>query len=278
MGERGVSVGGAVGYALSLLAAHWRAVWGVLALNALAATVLYAGQFSRNGSLMLAGAAGGLIAGLMLQGALFRLAFADGHPRDPEFSPGQLGLQWRRLETRMLLAGLLAVIALLLVAFLLALAIVAVLFGVLTSQGIDAAAALRMPADPADLDPARHWPLLMAQAALAVPLVYLALRLSLIMPATLDRKSLQVFRTWKWTRGQVLRILAAGLLLQLPFLFLSTLALAPMGPAGSESGGPAGALGAALLLGVPAGAVLTPLMAGMTAYFYRQLAPAEGAA
>lgn len=271
MGEAKVTVGGAVGYALTLLASHWRAVWGALALNALAATVTVAGQITQSLSLTLGGVVVGLVFGLMLQGAVFRLALADRHAEDPQFRPGQLGLQWRRLEGRMLLAMLLATIAFLFVAVLLALAVSAVLFAVLSARGVDVAATLAFPVDPARIDARVRTPLAIAQVAWMIPLLYVALRLALVLPATADRNAIQVFRTWRWTRGQVLRILLSHLMIFLPFLLMNSLAGNIV--AGGQSVAPITAMMLALGLGIPTGALLAPLSAGLAAYFYRNLAP-----
>lgn len=271
MSQAKVSVGGAVGYSLSLFAANWRSIWGVLALNALAATVAAAGDLAGDRSLLAGGMAMSLLIGLVLQGALFRIAFSDRHADAPDFRPGQLGLQWRRLEWRMLLALFLASLAFAFVALLLLLAATAVLFAVFTAQGIDPAVTFKLPIDLSKLDPRVRLPLGLAQFAVVLPLVYVALRLSLVLPATADRGKVQVFSTWKWTRGAVLRILFAELLVTLPFLLLSSAS----GGEAAEGGGvsPGMAMGIALLLGVPTGAVLAPLSAGLAAYFYRNLAP-----
>ncbi|HEX8233555.1 MAG TPA: hypothetical protein VF559_09460 [Caulobacteraceae bacterium] len=271
MREAKVTVGGAVGHALSLFAAHWRALWGVLALNALAATVTAAGRLTLNPLLLGVGVVMTGLFGLMLYGALYRLAFADRHGEDPEFRPAQLGVQWRRTEWRLLLALLLQGVALGFIALLLLLAAAAVLFGLFTAQGIDPAATFKAPIDPSKLDPRALLPLALAQLAVLAPLVYVGLRLSLVMPATADRKAVQVFRTWKWTRGQVLRILMAEMLMVLPFLLLNSLAGRTLAEAAGLSAGEA--MATAVALGIPSGAVLAPLSAGLAAYFYRNLAP-----
>jgi hypothetical protein len=276
MGEAKVTVGGAVGYALSLFGAHWRAIWGVLALNALAATIVSAGQLADDGRLVAGGGVVTIVFALMLQGALYRLAFADRHLNDPEFRPGQLGLQWRGAEWRLLAAAGLAALGMLFIALLFGLAASAVIYSILEVQGADLATVLRVPDNPAQIDPGRDWPLLVLQLSLALPLLFMALRLALVAPATVDAKALRVFRTWGRTRGQALRILVAALVVQLPFLFLQSLvgAALPDG-AGLSSGA---IMAAALCLGLPLGFVLAPLSAGVAAYFHRNLPPApEGA-
>ena len=57
MAEGEITIGGALSYAWSILSHNWRAIWGILALNALGWTVLFAGMFARHGDLVAAGMA-----------------------------------------------------------------------------------------------------------------------------------------------------------------------------------------------------------------------------
>ena len=276
-----VSVGGAIRYAWSLLTSSWRQVWGVLALNALAATVSAAGVFAGNPMLGAAAFPAMLMTMLMLNGALFRLALADRHPNAPDFKVGYHGLQWGRPEWRLLGASLLVSLFLALILIIGVIAIGAVL------QGLQWSGAFAMPkADDvvstiygaeAKADPAILLPLMVLLAVLA----YLTSRLALALPATVDQQGVRVLRTWRLTRGHVWPIIASVLFVALPVFILSGyVARNLVHPGGMESdAGPTAILIASLTQGLARGLFLTPMVAGITAYFYRSLsqaAPAEG--
>lgn len=278
MAANQVSVGAAIRYAWSLLSANFRAIWGVLALNALASTVLIAGQLSRNDVMWAAAMPAVLMTTLMTYGALYRLALADRHGDDPGFKPGHHGLQWGAMEWRMLAARLLVVVFIVFLALLATLLIGSVLVGVLQARGFTPTPGMTSDQLMAALGPAGRPLSLAVAAALLVLVTWLSLRLGLALPASADEKAVRVLRTWKLTRGQVWPLFAATALVQLPVLFiggyvvLNVLAMS----GGPADAGPTAILIAALVLAVPAGLFVTPMQTGIFAHFYRTVAPASG--
>lgn len=275
MSDSQVTVGGALGYAWSLWRTHWREIWGVLALNALACTVLCAGVFAQNWRLMAAADAALLFTMFATYGAVYRLAFSAEHPDDPEFKLGNMGLQWRWMELKMLGAHLLLALFLVIVAVLLGIAIWALVMGVVMSQGGP------MPTTQADLQralgPTGGQALNLAELALQLVLMFVATRLSLYLAATADRGKVSVLRTWKLTRGQFLRIFAATIVIGLPTVLIMSLGV---GVGMSLDGRPAPLAPGetflySLICGGWAGAAAVPMVAGVQAYFYRNLKTAD---
>ena len=264
------TIGGAVRFAWTTLRQHGRAIWGVLALNALADTLSGAGAMTQNTALSLIGMLGSLVTGFMLLGAVFRLTLADRHAGDERFKPRPLGLQWGAMETRMLGAGALVVMLVVFIGFLVLLAIQALAVGGVAAEGFNPAqlktAEQLQAALTATFGPA--WPLVALPLLAAI--IYVSVRLSLIMPATADQGAIRIFRSWPLTRGAFWKILAASLLIQLPFLF--ALQAIDLSARAGGLGGPA-VFAAALIAGVLSGAVLSPLSAALAAYLYRHLSP-----
>lgn len=130
-------------------------------------------------------------------------------------------------------------------------------------------------------------------AVLAVTLFYTAIwmgitsRLYLAAPATVDFKRILTFETWAWTKGSMLRITAARLMLLLPayvlvsalgFLLGSPLGIDMFNPASivavSQSN-PVGYLLYAAVQGFIGFAVYSALEAGLSSYLHQGLKPAE---
>ncbi len=273
MSDSQLSVGAALGYAWTLWRTHWREVWGAFALNALACTVLCAGLFAQNWKLLAAADLGLLFTMYAVYGAVVRLAFAADHPDDPEFRLGMLGLQWRKMELRMLGAHLLLMIFLVILALLLAIALVAPVMGVIMSKG-GVLPAAPTPADlPRLLGPAGMQALNFGSLALQMALAFVAIRLSLYLVATGDGKRVAVLRTWKLTRGHFWQIFAATLIIGLPTVLIMSIGV---GAGLSLDGRPAPLAPGetflySLICGGWAGAAAMPLAAGVQAYFYRNL-------
>jgi hypothetical protein len=275
-----VSVGGAIRYAWSLLSSSWRSIWGVLALNALAATVSAAGVFAENTTLSAAAFPAMLMTMLMLNGALFRLAFADRHPGADGFHVGHHGLQWGRPEWRLLGASLLVSVFLALILLIGVIAIGAVMAGLVW------AGVVAMPA-PDQVVSSVYGPGGRADPAILAPLIlllalaaYLTARLALALPASVDQQGVRVLRTWRLTRGHVWPIIASVLFVALPVIILTGyVARNLVHPDGLQSdAGPTAILIASLTQGLARGLFLTPMIAGITAYFYRALSQTAAAA
>jgi hypothetical protein len=128
---------------------------------------------------------------------------------------------------------------------------------------------------------------------LVVLLVYtiiwflLTSRLYLAAPASVEAGRVLSFETWKWTKGSMLRITAARLLLLAPaYMFTFAVsqlvdglagfnALDPASVTATVAGNPAGVLVSAFINSFIVLALYAPLEAGLSAYLYRGLKPAD---
>ena len=206
-----------------------------------------------------------LLVSVLAYGAMMRIALADRHAGDAVWRPGPAGLQWTGIETRLLGAFLL-------IALFFVLALLGAVFATLLTAVIVAAVTGQLPrAGGAFL----ATPSGMAAAAVAAVTLAFALwagvRLILSTAATVDRRQVQVFSTWRMTQGSALPLFLALLAIALPAVLLSA--------AGRLVGGQIGGVilwsGYALVVGL----VQTPLTAGVAAWAYRQLStPVENAA
>ncbi len=200
-----------------------------------------------------------VIALTLAYGALMRLALADRHLDHAEYQPGPAGLQWGGIETRVLGSiALLTLLALLIV--------IAGVFAVLLVTIVVAAVTGAAPKGAALAGPSliAFWGVVAAAAAAAV---WIFVRLSLAMPATVDRRQVQVFSTWSLTKRCAPPLFIALAIATLPTIILSVAARALQGV------GPAGGAAIALwgLYAAVAGLVQTPLIAGISAWFYRRV-------
>ena len=273
MSDSQLSIGAALGYAWSLWRTHWREIWGALALNALACTVLCAGVFAQNWRLVAAADLGLLFTMFSTYGAVVRLAFGADHPDDPEFRLGSLGLQWRKMELRMLGANVLLVIFVVILALLLTLAVFAPIMGVVMSKGV----VITPNSTPADLErvvgASGIQVLNVGYLIVQLVLMFVMTRLSLSLAATGDRKKVSVLRTWRLTRGHFWQIFACSLIIGLPTVLIMSVGV---GAGMSLDGRPAPLAPGetflySLICGGWAGAAAAPLAAGVQAYFYRNL-------
>jgi hypothetical protein len=273
-----LTIGGAIRHAWTLLGGSWRNIWGVLALNGLAATVWAAGDLSQNLGLLAAAAPALLITTLMLYGAVYRQAFADRHGDDPGFKVGHHGLQWGRMEWRMLGTMALTAAFIAFIVILLLLAVSAVLAGVLLAKGVQPTPGMTMDQVFAPLGLAPKVAPTIVLTLLMIVAVWLSVRLSLALPATADQKGVRVLRTWKLTRRHAWPIFGATLFIQLPVLIVSGwIATGVLSMEGlPQDAGPTALLLASIAIGAPLGLFVTPMLAGAYAWFYRSIpAPAE---
>jgi hypothetical protein len=271
MADSQVSVGASLVYAWTLLKQHWRAIWAVLALYSLAATVNLAGAYALNNGLMLGGAAAQLLAQLVLYGALFRLALADRHPADPAFALGHAGLQWGGIEWRLLGAGVLFVLFLTIIAVLGVVLVSGVALGIIINHG-GAAPPTTPQAVLAALGPTGQTVVSVLFALVILALIYCYIRLSLAFTATADAGKVSVLASWSLTKAHGWRILGALILVQLPLMLIESLIAAAGDSAAPATATPMSAEAAmfsALAIGVVYGCVIAPLSAGVLAYYYR---------
>jgi hypothetical protein len=169
----------------------------------------------------------GLVVGLMAQGALLRLAFAEEHPGEKEFKVGPLGFQFGRPELNLLMAlGLLV--------FLLSLALLFLLFltfvFTIAAYGLGHASATP-PAPGAKLPPEVQTIVSVLMFLFGLAVVWIGTRVCLYPAATVAERKVQVFSVWKLTDGRFWPIFAAILILAAPALLLEVAAMAVSAPA-----------------------------------------------
>jgi hypothetical protein len=153
----------------------------------------------------------------------------------------------------------------------------------LQGAGSDQQAVMRVVLQFAEQNPTA---LMLATLFYAVVWFLLTSRLYLAAPASVDAGRILTFETWKWTKGAVLRITAARLLLLAPAYILAgalghlvgrlfgidTLDAGSI--AAAASGNPAGLLAFDFLRALIVLALYAPLEAGLSSYLYRGLRPA----
>jgi hypothetical protein len=222
---------------------------------------------------MLAGMLGVVVTQYPTYGSVFRLAFGPEHPGDERFNLAHHGLQWRGIELKMLGSGALILLFSIALTVLMALVLLSGLGALLYAHGVPFSQALKaddafQAAGPEGLQ--LH---VIGTSIMQLVLMFVWIRLSLAYAATADSGRVQVFRTWKLTRGNFWRLLATTLVLELPSALImvvgagSGLALdgksAPLAPGETFI--------YSLICGGWAGAAAMPLAAGVQAYFYRNL-------
>ena len=112
-------------------------------------------------------------------------------------------------------------------------------------------------------------------AAGGLLLLWVLVRLSLSVPATVDRGTVQVFSTWPLTRGRTLALLAIAILLGMPiFLRLGLPMLIPDGIAQILGDG-AASVALRCLACLLGGLVQLPILAGALSFIYRRAAGSE---
>ena len=201
-----------------------------------------------------------LLASLMANAALLRLAFADQHPNDADFAIGRQGFQFGQPELRLLgaillltLFGLIAFLFMLLLVIIFTVALLVTVHG----QTVAPTAATKLPPDVQ----------LMLEGLVlifALGLLWVAVRVCLYPAATIAEKRIQVFSTWKLTAGHWWRIFAALLILLLPALVLTLLL-------GASSGAPGLQAALAVLSAGVNAFIEVPLFCGLYAHLYKQL-------
>ncbi len=201
-----------------------------------------------------------LLASLMANAALLRLAFADEHAGDPEFRIGRQGFQFGQPELRLLGAGLLlALFGLLALLFLLLLVVIFTVALLVTVHGQTVA-----PTAASKLPPDVQMMLSGLVLVFAVALLWVAVRVCLYPAATIAEKRIQVFSTWRLTAGNWWRIFAAFFLLLLPALVLALLL-------GVSQPYPALQAAFAIASAAVNAFVEVPLFCGLYVHLYRQL-------
>lgn len=119
--------------------------------------------------------------------------------------------------------------------------------------------------------------------------LFLTSRLYLAAPATVEEGRILTFETWKWTKGAMLRITGARLLLLAPANILAGAlghlvglpfginSLAPAASAGAVAANPVGFLIYVFVATFLTFALFSSLEAGLSSYLYKGLRPREAA-
>ena len=154
----------------------------------------------------------------------------------------------------------------------------------LTAASRDEAAIMAVMARFAEANPIA---VLLFTLFLATIWMLLTSRLYLAAPATVDQRRILSFETWSWTKGAMLRITGARLLLLIPAnLFVGAIGhligrvvgidtLDPATHGAAASSNPAGYLAFVFVTGVLTFALYSALEAGLSSYLYRGLKPGE---
>ncbi len=271
MADSQVSLGASLTYGWDLLRAHWREIWGALALNALAWTVLFAGVFAQNDALILAGSLAMMLTKYAVYGSVVRLTFGADHHDDPDFKLGVLGLQWKRMELRMFAADFLLSIFQFVILMLVAIALTAPLVGIAMSHGAQAADVRTLEQFATVLGPHGATILQIVPLVVWAIVILVGIRLSLSLPASAESGRISVLGTWKLSQHSFLRLLGATVVVMLPLIVI----LLMIGGAVAGSDGqmrrfsPSEAFIFAMVCGLWAGGAVTPLIAAIQAYFYK---------
>lgn len=200
---------------------------------------------------------------LMAQGSLYRLAL-DG--AEPASRNGPLGFQWRGLETRLLAVTLLTLFLLAVVAFVAAFVLAALLIGFV--GGETAATATSPEALRASLTGVGDFLFNAAAVTMVLVMVAIGTRLALAAPATAAEGRVRFLSSAGLTRGLVLRILAATVVINLPVFVLQALAAV----FGGLTHSPANGAVAQMIVSVIAVFFYVPISVGMLSHIYRRLA------
>ena len=260
----------------------WREAWrpALGALLVLSAAAAVQGYFAMTGATgwALLGTLVTLVAQIIAYGALFRLAFADERTGEPAFQTGPGGLQWGGMENRLLGATLLLLLLVFVAAIIFAILFVIAMFVAVGGAGADLEGADTPQAVFEALGYRGVLVLGVTTLAAALLAIWVSVRLALVLPATASSGKVQVFETWRLTKGQFWRILAAMLIASAPTILWAMFsggvegALAEDGPReGVRVLPPATAAVMAVVGGLVTGVLQAPLSAGLTAYLYRGL-------
>lgn len=205
-----------------------------------------------------------LLAFVAAQGALYRIALAPAGAESPDRN-GPFGLQWRWLESRLLALTLLTVLLLFIVGVVVTFLLAVVLLGFV--GGEVAVNAASPDALMASLSPTGQAVFNIGLLLCFVGVLVLVMRLTMAAPATAAEGRIRMLSTLGLTRGSVLRLLAAVILVNLPVFALQGLALAwtSLTHAPATNHWPEG-LAAAL-----SPFFYLPISVGMTSYVYQRL-------
>ncbi len=247
----------------------WRAnVLRAIGPMLLAMAGLVALLFGKTTLLVLAGLAVYLLAGVVVQGALYRLALGAGDGSLER--PGRLGFQWTMHETRLAIVGLLFALILAVGLFLAGQALNLIGVALVGADGKGAG----VPIDQAlsNLGPVSSFAYTAAGLILVGGLFVLNARLSLAAPATIQERKIRFFGVIGLSRGSALRIVSASFIALSPVIIGQFLA----GWYVEAFPGPDVTAKTQLIVGFVSTFLYMPISVGMTSHIYRRLRGAEG--
>ncbi|WP_369059146.1 hypothetical protein ABOZ73_16155 [Caulobacter sp. 73W] len=266
-----LNIGEAVGEAVRFWSRSWRNAAGALGLAALALIV-----YSVTTTPLLMGAAYGIyvVATLMAQGALFRVAFADrlGMPPAPKAAP-LAGLQWGPMEGRLAVTLILMAILFAIVVAVGVILLAAIIVGFASRGG---KADFGSPESIVQaMGPGGSFAMTMVLIIAAFLFVWMTIRLSLALPATAAEGKVRLISTWDLTKGNALRIFVAYMVISAPVLLVTVVAalIAEGRPDPASSRIWLNAAGSAVAV-----VFYLPITVGLVSFIYRRLAPNPGAA
>lgn len=267
MAQARFSVRTAVAEGIEFWRTNWRKTAGGLSLAAIVGAVVQLNLPSTISPAflptVLMGVALMSLAQIPAQAALYRIALADVGAEPPERN-GPFGLQWRGLETNLLVAGVLICIFVAVLFMVAAFAMLALMAGF--ASGIDTKTLAASPeAVSASLSPNALMVMNLVILIFMVALIVLTLRLSLVQAATAAARRTQVFSSMKLTKGALLPIFGVTLVINLPLLLIQFVGVAIAG------GDQALAEGMGVVLSALSPFFLLPISVGAMAYIYRRL-------
>ncbi|WP_022696630.1 hypothetical protein [Euryhalocaulis caribicus] len=258
--------------AYGFFVSHWlRAVPAAL-IAGLAGAVLAYPSMAAPGSITPGLAFLSLVAGLagfvVYQAALYRLAL---RPEDA----GQFGVSFGSDELR--LAGVIAALGLfvILVAIVAIFPLMLVVMSVAASDvGLEAIESASIGADTnfiSLLGPAAGTIYIIGMIAIVALVVWVNVRLSLAMAATIAERRFVLLAAWGWTKGSALRIFAALVLALLPLFLPLVLVQSLLAPQIAAAG--TGAVIVSFVIQFISSATMGVVGAGLYAYLYKGLRP-----
>lgn len=273
-----VRVGGAIAASFGYLRVAWSRAAGVMA-----ASVFLVGAFQIASTVPSLAPIAGILRffvllglGAMVSGALYRIGLAPDHGGDPAYAPGPNGFKWGALEWRVMGANLLLTLMLIV-----PIIVVLMLWGVALglTLGSHADVLQRMQSENygdrlAALGEVITGPAAIVTAAIFIPaiaaLVYAGSRLSLYTVRAADTGSFGVGGAWALTRGAVLPLAVATLVILLVEVLAGSLSGAVAGVGATVFGaGSASARWGSTLGEMISAAINAPLFAGLHLYVYR---------
>jgi hypothetical protein len=231
----------------------WRGAFVVILLAA--AAIAARALVSRSGALPPLVLLAAQVLTVIAAAALYRLALRQLGREPPD------GLAWAAVR--------LAATQCLVPLFLLILTAIALVALLAVAYGVASSGSGFVASDPdtwaGAIDSRGRWVLGAVGAAALAALAWVWVRLSLALPATIDRGEVQALSAWPLTRGRVAPILACVLALNAPLV-------AALFAASRSLGGPAYAAGAGAIVAF----VMLPLNVGLMTYLYGEATPGAG--